>query len=354
MYNYFFWIIVIILISGHTGSLYLDRLNISMWSDKVPAKLANIINQDEYSRSQGYFLANRRFGHISATINLSIILAVLALGGFSILDEFIRNYFSNEILVSLLFFGLTGLLATLIGLPFSWYETFVIEEKFGFNRTSKITFFLDMVKGWMIGILIGGPILMLIIWIYYRTGGLFWIYMWLVITLFSVFMNMFYSELIVPLFNKQKPLEDGSLRDGIEKLAKSAGFRLTDIYTIDGSKRSTRANAYFTGLGPMKRIVLYDTLINDLDEEEIIAVLAHEIGHYRKKHSLSMLLAGILQTGFLLFIFSLFAGNDMLASALGAPGASFHISLIAFALIYSPVSTVISIILNYISPVVCD
>lgn len=198
-------------------------------------------------------------------------------------------------------------------------------------------------------ILIGGGILLLITWLYSATGKYFWILAWGSITIFSIAMNMFYSNLIVPLFNKQTPLDEGELRDKINEFAAKVGYNLKNIYVIDGSKRSSKANAYFTGLGPKKRIVLYDTLINDLETDEIVAVLAHEIGHYKLKHSLSGLILGILQTGVMLFLFSLFVGIDQFSQALGGEEASFHIGLIAFTILYSPLSLIIGLLTNSFS-----
>ncbi len=349
MYNAFFFLIITIILFGHASGLYLDRLNRKMWSDNVPDKLKGIIDKEKYKTSQNYHRVNNNFSNISSSFFMVFILAMLFLGGFAWIDNLARSATENRILVSLLFFGIIGLASDLLSLPFSWYDTFKIEEKFGFNKTSKATFILDHLKSWLLAIFVGAPVLALITWIYYVAGEMFWIYVWVVITLVSLFMNLFYSELIVPLFNKQKPLEDGELRSEIERMSEKAGFRLSNIYTIDGSRRSTKANAYFAGLGPKKRIVLFDTLISDLTVQEITAVLAHELGHYKKKHSLTMMLYGVLQTGIMLYIFSILSDNDKLTAALGSAISSFHISILAFFLIYSPVSRVISLFMNYLS-----
>jgi STE24 endopeptidase len=211
------------------------------------------------------------------------------------------------------------------------------------------TFITDHIKGWFIALMVGVPVLGLITWFYYKTGHVFWIYAWILITLFSAFMNLFYSELIVPLFNKQTPLEEGTLRDMIEEFATKTGFKLRNIYVIDGSKRSTKANAYFSGFGPKKRIVLFDTLLKEFTDEEIVAVLAHEIGHYRKKHVLKNLISSVLLTGLMLFLFSLVVNNPMLSSAMGAKSTSFHMGLIVFGILYSPLSLVIGLVSNYFS-----
>jgi STE24 endopeptidase len=237
----------------------------------------------------------------------------------------------------------------IITTPFAYYKTFVIEEKFGFNKTTIKTFILDKIKGWFMLAIIGGGILALIIWFYEATGTHFWLYAWFLVTAFSVFMNMFYSKLIVPLFNKQTPLEEGELRNKIADYAKTVGFKLNKIFVIDGSKRSTKANAYFSGFGSEKRVALYDTLIKDLDDEEIVAVLAHEVGHYKRKHIIFNLFASILLTGLTLYILSLFISNPLLSNALGVSIPSFHIGLIAFGLLYSPISEITGLIMNVMS-----
>lgn len=211
------------------------------------------------------------------------------------------------------------------------------------------TFILDKFKGLLMTVIIGGGILALIVWFYQIAGENFWLYAWILVAVFSVFMNMFYAKLIVPLFNKQVPLKDGSLRSKIEEYAQSVGFQLDNIFVIDGSKRSTKANAYFSGFGKEKRITLYDTLINDLEEEEIVAVLAHEVGHYKKNHIIINLVASVVTTGFTLWLLSVFIGSPALSQALGVAEPSFHIGLVAFGILYSPISEITGLIMNYLS-----
>jgi len=320
-----------------------------MWSVTLPKELKGICDEEEYRKSQLYQKENNIFSTWTSSFNLTVILIMIIAGGFMFVDNVARTFNTNMVVISLVFFGIIGFASDLINIPFSCYDTFVIEKKYGFNTMTVRTFITDHIKSWFIAILVGVPVLGLITWFYYKTGTSFWIYAWVLITLFSIFINLFYSELIVPLFNKQTPLQDGSLRTKIETFSLKAGFKLKNIYIIDGSKRSTKANAYFSGFGPKKRIVLYDTLQKELSEDEIVAVLAHEIGHYRKKHVLLNLILSVLFTGLMLFLFSLVVNSPMLSEALGAQGTSFHLGLIVFGILYSPLSLLIGLLTNYIS-----
>lgn len=349
MHNKIFYLILIFPVTGFIIERYLDFLNTRMWSENLPEKLKGICDENEYRKTQRYQKENNRLSFWTSLFNLTIILLMIIAGGFALADDLARSVSMNIIIISLIFFGIIGFASDIINMPFSYYDTFVIEKKYGFNTMTVRTFITDHIKSWFIALLIGIPVLGLITWFYYKTGANFWLYAWGVITLFSVFMNLFYSELIVPLFNKQTPLQEGSLRTAIEAFAQKTGFKLKNIYIIDGSKRSTKANAYFSGFGPKKRIVLYDTLQTELSEDEIVAVLAHEIGHYKKKHVLlTLLLSGIL-TGLMLFLFSLVVNNPELSRAIGSQTASFHLGLVVFGILYSPISLVIGTISNYIS-----
>jgi STE24 endopeptidase len=349
MNNIIFLLIIIIPVTGFFVERYLDYLNAKMWSDSLPEKLKGICDEEEYRKTQLYQKDNNRLSFWTSLFNLIIIIIMIIAGGFAMIDNLARELSLNLIIISLVFFGIIGFASDLINIPFSWYDTFVIEKKYGFNTMTVRTFVTDHIKSWFIALLIGIPVLGLITWFYYKTGKNFWLYAWGLITVFSVFMNLFYSELIVPLFNKQTPLEDGSLRIAIEGFADKTGFKLRNIYIIDGSKRSTKANAYFSGFGPKKRIVLYDTLQKELSEEEIVAVLAHEIGHYKKKHVLLTLLFSVMLTGFMLFLFSLVVNNPNLSGAIGSHTTSFHLGLIVFGILYSPISLIIGLGSNYIS-----
>jgi len=349
MNNIIFYLILIIPVTGFIVERYLDHLNTSMWSDILPEKLKGICDDEEYRKTQLYQKDNNRLSFWSSSFNLAVILIMIIAGGFALIDSLARIFSMNIIIISLLFFGIIGFASDLINIPFNCYDTFVIEKKYGFNTMTIRTFITDHIKSWFIVLLIGIPVLGLITWFYYKTGKNFWLYAWGLITVFSIFINLFYSELIVPLFNKQTPLQEGSLRTQIETFAQKTGFKLKNIYIIDGSKRSTKANAYFSGFGPKKRIVLYDTLQKELTEEEIVAVLAHEIGHYKKKHVLLTLLFSVILTGLMLFLFSLVVNSPMLSQALGSKNTSFHLGLIVFGILYSPLSLLIGLLSNYFS-----
>lgn len=344
-----FYIIIAILIFDYLLERFLDYLNSTKWSNELPKELEGIYDTEKYKKSQDYEKENHKFSLITSTFSLILILLMLFFKGFAYIDDYVRTFTANPILVALLFFGILMLASDILSTPFAVYHTFVIEEKYGFNKTTVKTFILDKIKGWLLGAIIGGGILSLIIWFYYATTNMFWIYGWISVSAFMIFMSMFYSLLIVPLFNKQTLLEDGELRDSIHDFSHKVGFKLKNIFKIDGSKRSTKANAYFSGLGPKKRIVLFDTLINDLKIKEIVAVLAHEIGHYKKKHTLIGMIISIIQTGLMFFILSLFIDNPALTKALGSDQTSFHLGLITFGILYSPLSFILGLIMNLIS-----
>lgn len=344
-----FYILIGIIIIKFLFDTFINANNAKHYNDNVPKELSDVYDEDEYKKSQQYKKVNYKFSLITSVFSISITLLFFIIDGFAIVDEIARNFSNNIIIITLLFFGIIFLASDILFLPFSYYKTFVIEENFGFNKTSKKTFIFDKIKGWLLAFFVGGSILALITWFYQITTNTFWIYAWILISVFTVFINLFYSKLIVPLFNKQTPLNKGELKTAIENFASKAGFQIDNVFVIDGSKRSTKANAYFSGFGSQKRVTLYDTLINDLNINEIVAVLAHEIGHYKKKHIISNLLLSLLLTGFTLFILSLLIGNVTLSQALGVETASFHIGLIAFAILYSPISEITGFLMNILS-----
>jgi STE24 endopeptidase len=349
MHEILFWIIIGIIVFDFVFEKYLDYLNTTKWSVIIPDEVKGIYDEKKYKKQQAYQRENHKFGMLTSGFSFIITLSMFLFYGFALVDGWAWGFTGNAILAALIFFGIMMFVSDIINMPFSIYDTFKIEEKYGFNKTTPKTFVLDKIKGWLIGGLIGGGLLALLIFIYQKTQGMFWIYAWIVISAFSIFMAMFYSNLIVPLFNKQTPLEEGELRTAINEFSEKVGFKLDNIFVIDGSKRSTKANAYFTGLGSKKRIVLYDTLIKDLETEELVAVLAHEVGHNKKKHVIQGLLISLLQTGVVLFIFSLLINNPNLSKALGVEQPNFHIGLVAFGILYSPVSFILGIFMNILS-----
>ena len=344
-----FNILITILLIKFVIDSVLNHLNAKHFNDTLPNDISDVYEINEYQQSQSYKKTNHNFSKITSLFSLITTLLFFFFNGFSIVDEIARGFSNNIIIITLIFFGIIIIGSDIISIPFSLYKTFVIEEKFGFNKSTKKLFFLDKIKGLLMTIILGGSILSIITWFYEFTGNYFWIYTWLLITTFSVFLNMFYSKLIVPLFNEQTILEEGDLKNEIVKYVNSVGFKANNIYVLNGSKRSTKANAYFSGFGNQKRITLYDTLINDLENDEIVAVLAHEVGHYKRKHIFYNLTLSIILTGFALFVLSLFIKTPVLSLALGVSLPSFHIGLIAFGILYSPVSQILGIFMNYMS-----
>lgn len=347
--NTLFYIIVIILVFQFLMETILEYLNAQRYKAPIPNELSDVFDEVEYQKSQDYKTTNYKFGILTSTFSTALTLGFLFLGGFEWVDTFVRNYTQNPILLALFFFGIIMIGSDIITTPFSYYKTFVIEERFGFNKSTKKLFILDKIKGWLLMAIVGGVLLSVIIWFFEWAGTNFWIYTWGLVTIFTVFVNLFYSKLIVPLFNKQKPLEEGSLKNKIKAYAKNVGFNLENIFVIDGSKRSTKANAYFSGFGKEKRVTLYDTLIHDLEEDEIVAVLAHEVGHYKRNHILFNLSASIILTGLTLFILSIFINTPEVSMAIGVTNSSFHAALIGFGILYSPISEVTGLVMNVLS-----
>jgi len=344
-----FYIIIWLFIFEFVLSKILDYLNTKNWSNKLPEELKEIYDEKKYSKSMKYEKTKYKFSSITWIFSFVIMLLVLVFGGFGWLDSLVRNWTDSYILMALYFFWVIIFIQTIISLPISYYSTFVIEEKFGFNKMTKKLFFIDTIKSLILTILIGWALLSLIVWIYTLDQNNFWLYTWWVVTFFSVFMMMFYSSLIVPLFNKQTPLEAWKLRDAIESFAKKVWFKLDNIFVIDWSKRSSKANAYFSGFWPKKRIVLYDTLIKDLEIEELVWVLAHEIWHYKRKHTLQMLGFSILQTWFMLFVLWLALKFPEVSQALWASDWSFWVWVVAFWILFTPISIALGILWNIMS-----
>ena len=349
MYNIYFYIIITVFILNFVWDQFMSYLDRKRMSPDIPKELEGIYNPEEYGRQQAYQKVNSRFGLLSSGFSFVVVLVVLLFGLFGWLDDTLRTHTVHFLWLPLLFFGILFIIGQVIDIPFDWYAVFKIEERFGFNKLTPKLFITDFIKQILLSVVIGTGLLSAILYIYQYTGQWFWLLAWLVVSGFSLLMTFFYSEWIVPLFNKQTPLEEGELRTAIESFTQKAGFGLKNIYVMDGSKRSTKANAYFTGFGKKKRVVLFDTLIKELDTEEIVAVLAHEIGHYKKKHVYQSMVISILTMGITFYILSLFLNNLPLAEALGGQVSSFHLGLIGFTLLITPISEVLGLVMNHIS-----
>ena len=344
-----FYLLISIILFNFIKDYFLDYLNSKFFDKKIPENLRDIYDKEKYQKSQDYKKTLYNFGKISKAYSLTILLSFFFLDGFLLVDNFARSLFESELLISLSFFGIIFFGSDILNLPFSLYSIFIIEEKFGFNKTTFRIYFFDKIKSWFITILFGGGILSFIIFQFETVGKDFWIVAWVFITTISVLINGFYAQIIVPLFNKQTKLEEGNLKNDIEKYSKKVGFDLSNIFVIDGSKRSTKANAYFSGFGKQKRVTLYDTLLNKLNDNQIIAVIAHEIGHYKKNHIIFNLIFSTIQTGLMLYILSLLIYMPIFSEALGIQSHSFHIGLITFSILYTPISEIFSLIFNIFS-----
>ena len=322
-------------------------LNYLDFVKKLPENVSDIYDEKEYKKSQLYKKENFRFNLFSSSLGFVLMILILNYGLLGDLDSFLRTFSpENEITLSLLFFGSIFIINDILTLPLQLYRVFIIEENFGFNKMSLWTFILDKFKSYIITIIFGLILLVpLLIFIMLYPSD-FWIYFWIVVSLFVVFINMFYTSLIVPLFNKLRVLENGDLRDKLNSFAKKVDFSLSNIFIIDGSKRSSKANAYFSGFGKNKKIVLYDTLIKNHSVDELVAVLAHEIGHYKLKHIISNMIISIITTGIMLYIMSKFLFNSEISYALGGNISFRHLEIFAFFIIYSPINTILGILLN--------
>ena len=349
MRNMFFYFMIFFYAADFFWNQFLAYLNRTRMNPVMPKELDGIYDSAEYARQQTYQKENSRFSTISGSFSFAIVLLFLWYGGVGWLDELLRTYTDNTVLLPVAFFSVVLTFAWIINIPFEWYDTFVIEQKYGFNKTTYRTFVTDEIKKQILTIVMSGVIVALLAVAYEYVGSFSWLWAWIAISAFTLTITFFYSEWIVPLFNRQTPLEEGELRSAIETCAEKASFPIRNIYVIDGSKRSTKSNAYFTGFGKRKRIVLYDTLINELNTEEIVAVLAHEIGHYKKRHVIYRMAISLSSMGFLLWALTLFLGNPEIALALGGTTPSLHLTVVGFSLLYLPFSEILSFASNYVS-----
>ena len=338
-------IILIVVAVNYLLDLFSGLLNYRSFNDKIPSNVRDIYNKEEYEKSQKYKKENFRFNLFISSYSFIILVTVLYSGYFGLLDSTIRNYtLENEISPSVLFFFSIYLINDIILLPFQFYRVFVIEQKYGFNTMSLKTFILDKLKGYLLTLIVGLILMVPLLILILLFPQSFWIYSWILLSFFMIFLNMFYTSLIVPLFNKLTPIDDGDLKDSLNSYAEKVGFSLSNIFVINGSKRSKKANAFFTGFGKNKKIVLYDTLIKNHTVDELVAVLAHEVGHYKLRHVISNLVISIATTGFMLFLMSKFLFNSEVSYALGGNVSFRHLEILAFFILYTPISRFINIL----------
>ena len=340
------YLIIGLVIFNYLFSTVLDFINGKNWRTEIPPVMKDFYPEDKYLKAKNYSKEKGKVSLISSTLSTLITLLFLVFGGYGWLDNFISLYYDIPFLKSGIFFLVLFILSDFISIPFSCYNTFVIEEKYGFNKTTVKTFVLDKIKGYLLTLIIGGVLLFVAIYIVSLLENGFWVWLWLSLSVIMLLVNMFYADLIVPIFNKLTPLETGSLREKIESYTNKVGYSLKNIYIIDGSKRSSKANAFFSGLGPRKTIALYDTLVEKHTEEELVAVLAHEVGHYKKKHVFTSLFLTIFQLGLMCFLLETCLKVGEISQALGGKEMVFHLGLVAFGILYSPVGTILSILMN--------
>jgi STE24 endopeptidase len=327
----------------------LDYLNLKALKPEVPAEIQDFYDTEKYYKSIAYQKEQSRFSFISSAFSFILSFGMLLFGGFGFIDSWLRPFIENQIILALVFFGVIMIVSDIISIPFQWYSTFVIEEKYGFNKTTAKTFILDKLKGYVLGAVIGGALLSVLIYLVNSIGPDFWIWFGLIAATFILFVNMFYTSLLLPLFNKLTPLGDGELKTAIEQFSKKVNFPLDNIFVMDGSKRSAKANAFFSGIGKKKKIVLYDTLITNHSTEELVAVLAHEVGHFKKKHIIWSYLISIVQVFFVLFVLSRMIFNEDLSLALGGSQQAIHLNLIAFGILFSPISGITGLFMSLLS-----
>jgi STE24 endopeptidase len=327
----------------------LSYLNYRQPVPKVPENLSDYLTDQKLQESKKYQNENYRFGLVSGVFSFILTILFISQGWFGAIDSWVKTFEIAPLLESVVFFGLIFIGSDILSLPFDYYSTFVIEEKYGFNKSTVKTFFIDKLKGYLLSILIGGGLLLLFLWLIHQIGIDFWWIFWIVAAGFMVFVNLFYTALILPLFNKLTPLADGELKEEILRYAKSVNFPLDNIFIMDGSKRSSKANAFFSGFGKRKKVVLYDTLLEQHTPDELVAVLAHEVGHYKKKHIILSMVLSVLQIGLLLFLLAQFFFFEPMSMALGGKVWSVQLNLIGFTMLFSPISMILGIGMNWLS-----
>ena len=347
--EFWFWLILILLSFNYVFNNILEYLNDKNWNTKIPNSLKNFYKKKDYELAKKYKIEKSKLSFILNSFNFFLTFIVLYFQGFGYLNNLLNLKIENVFYQSLSFFFILFIINFIITLPFNIFSTFYIEEKYGFNRTSVKTFVIDKIKSIFIFIFISSLLIFIGSKIIEMLEKNFWILIWTSLSAFVIFLNMFYAKLIVPIFNKLTPLEDGSLKKKIKAYSNKVGYSIENIFLIDGSKRSTKANAFFSGLGPKKTIALYDTLVKNHSEEELVSVLAHEVGHYKKNHIFLNLVITIINFGIISFLFEQCMSLINLAIALGSDNMNFHLGILAFSFIYSPFSFISGVISNIIS-----
>ena len=330
-------------------NLIVDAKNVRHLRTDLPEEFSDYYDREKYRKSQEYLKENTRFGFITDSITTPVTIVFILFGGFNLIDQLARSFDLGMIPTGLIFAGVLMIASQIVAIPFSIYSTFVIEEKYGFNKTTPKTFVLDILKSWGLAAVIGGILFSAVLWFFKEAGPWAWAYCWIALTLFQVFLLFVAPVVIMPIFNKFTPLEDGELKAAIEEYAKNRNFKLKGVFTMDGSKRSTKSNAFFTGFGRFRRIVLFDTLIEKQTKDELVSVLAHEMGHYKKKHILKSIVISILTTGLMFYILSIFINNRELFAAFQMQHTSIYASLFFFGFLYTPIDMIISVFGNILS-----
>jgi len=347
--EFWYWFFIGLILFNYVFSNILELINSKNWKTHIPDEVKDFYDEKKYNKAREYKIETGRISFFSGTISFLISFGLIWFKGFGYISNYIDLNFNSAFIKTSVFFLFFYLINFIISIPFSYYSTFYIEEKYGFNKTTIKTFILDKIKSVALSFLIGGTLIFLAMLVLDLFEKGYWLYLWIGLSAFVVFLNMFYAQLIVPIFNKLTPLDNGLLREKIEKYADKVGYSLKNIFVIDGSKRSTKANAFFSGLGPKKTIALYDTLIEKHSDEELVAVLAHEVGHFKKKHILLTLIISIIQLGLMSYLFEVCMSYNNIAEALGSSQMNFHIGLIAFSFVFSPIGLIIGIFLNILS-----
>lgn len=326
-----------------------DLLNLRALRPEAPDDFRDLYDADRYRRAQAYTRERTRFGWIASSVRLALLVAFWLGGGFGAVDHWTRALGWPEVPTGLAFVAVLLLGQGLVSLPFSWYSTFVIEETYGFNRATPRTFWTDVATGVGLAVALGGPLLAAILWLFESAGPGAWLWCWALVTAWTVGVQYVAPTWIMPLFNRFTSLPDGALRDALLGLAERVGFPLAGVWVIDGSKRSSKANAFFTGFGSRKRIALFDTLLATLAPDEVLAVVAHEIGHYKRRHVQWGLAIAVAHTGVLLFLLSLVLQTPALFAAFGVDGPSVHAGLVIFGIVMTPIDLPLSLALNALS-----